>query len=315
MRQAKVIAFTGMLALLISGCAGDEGGEQAASPTPSVVPTAAPQAPARPAPAKTQPFSAKSPLVAQKQRPAAPALIQSTNPDERARQVQQGRQDPFALLSFPPVPVVSPNGTTPTAAPRPVPQVRTLPATPPVISRPNTPPATTGRSPGTPTGVGRARPGATAPGARPGTTAPGARPGTTAPGARPTGVTPIRPGTLPQSIPPSIAALPPLPQPALAQAVEVSGVVQVGEQAQAIIKAPNENTSRYVSVGQRLANGQVLVKRIEMNQGSDPIVIFEQYGIEVAKRVGEVVQPATGTPTAAIFNPPWLMHRQDAAIS
>nr|WP_290222810.1 hypothetical protein [Trichocoleus desertorum] len=309
MRQAKVIAFTGILALLLSGCAGDEGGEQAVVPTPSVAPTPTPQAPASPAPAKAQPFSAKPPLVAPQQRPAAPALIQSTNPDERARQVQQGRQDPFALLAFPPVPVVSPNATTP-GAPRPVPQVRTLPGTPAVASRPNTTPAAGRRSPGTPTGAGGRA------GARPGTTTTGgARPGTTATGARPAGATPIRPGTLPQSVPPAIAALPPLPQPALAQAVEVSGVVQVGEQAQAIIKAPNENTSRYVSVGQRLANGQVLVKRIEMNQGSDPIVIFEQYGIEVAKRVGEVVQPATGTPTAAIFNAPWLRHHQSAAIS
>lgn len=302
MRQVKVIAFTGMLALLMSGCAGEGGDEQAASPTPSVTPAASPQAPASPSPAKTQPFSAKKPpLVAQKPKPgtAAPALIQSTNPDERARQVQQGRQDPFALLPLPPVPVVTPNANTPTA-PRPVPQVRTLPTTTPVASRPNTAPGTTRRSPGTAAGTGRT-----------GGTTTGARPGTTATGARP-GATPIRPGTLPRAIPPTIAALPPLPQPALAQAVEVSGVVQVGDQAQAIIKAPNENTSRYVSVGQRLANGQVLVKRIEMNEGSDPIVIFEQYGIEVAKRVGEKVQPATGTPTAAVFNAPWLTHSQSA---
>ncbi|MEP0870262.1 hypothetical protein NDA01_10665 [Trichocoleus desertorum AS-A10] len=310
MRQVKVIAFTGMLALLMSGCAGEGGDEQAASPTPSVAPTVVTQAPAKPSP-KAQPFSAKKPpLVAQKTRTgaAAPALIQSTNPDERARQVQQGRQDPFALLPLPPVPVISPNATTPTAAPRAVPQVRTLPGASPVASRPNTT-NPTNRSPG----ATRRSPGTTAGAGSPGrTNTAGARPG-----SRPTvaGATPIRPGTLPRSIPPAIAALPPLPQPALAQAVEVSGVVQVGEQAQAIIKAPNENTSRYVSVGQRLANGQVLVKRIEMNEGSDPIVIFEQYGIEVAKRVGERVQPATGTPTAAIFNAPWLSNGGSAAIS
>jgi hypothetical protein len=64
-------------------------------------------------------------------------------------------------------------------------------------------------------------------------------------------------------------------------------VVQVGNSYQAIIKAPNEPTSRYVSVGQRLANGQVLVKRIEMNPGGDPIVILEENGIEVGRSVGE----------------------------
>jgi len=39
-------------------------------------------------------------------------------------------------------------------------------------------------------------------------------------------------------------------------------------------------------VGQQLANGQVLV-RIEINEGGDPIVILEQYGIEVSRAVGE----------------------------
>jgi len=37
-------------------------------------------------------------------------------------------------------------------------------------------------------------------------------------------------------------------------------------------------------VGQQLANGQVL--EIEINEGGDPIVILEQYGIEVSRAVG-----------------------------
>ncbi|MFM9158346.1 MAG: hypothetical protein ACKOPK_10610, partial [Dolichospermum sp.] len=71
--------------------------------------------------------------------------------------------------------------------------------------------------------------------------------------------------------------LPPAPQPKIAQAVVVTGIVLIGEVPQAIIKAPNEPTSRYVQPGQRLMNG-VLVKRIEMRQGSNPTVILEQYG-------------------------------------
>jgi hypothetical protein len=54
-------------------------------------------------------------------------------------------------------------------------------------------------------------------------------------------------------------------------------------------------------VGQRLSNGQVLVKRIEVNNGASPVVILEQYGREVARRVGEkpVATPdQPGTPTA-----------------
>ncbi|MCS6793554.1 MAG: hypothetical protein NZ660_13120 [Oscillatoriaceae bacterium SKYG93] len=81
--------------------------------------------------------------------------------------------------------------------------------------------------------------------------------------------------------------LPPVPQPDVARAVEVSGLVQVGNETQIIVKAPLEPTSRYVKVGQRLANGTVLVKRVEMNEGSEPVVILEENGIEVVKMVGE----------------------------
>jgi len=80
--------------------------------------------------------------------------------------------------------------------------------------------------------------------------------------------------------------LPLAPQPKIARAVVVTGIVLIGEVPQAIIKAPNEPTSRYVQPGQRLMNG-VLVKRIEMGQGSNPTVILEEYGIEVVKQVGE----------------------------
>lgn len=98
---------------------------------------------------------------------------------------------------------------------------------------------------------------------------------------------------------PAVATRPPLPDPTLAKAVEVTGVVQVGSSVQAIVKAPDEPTSRYVTVGQRLSNGQVLVKRIEVN-GSEPIVILEQSGVEVARAVGESADVAKdGTPGAA----------------
>jgi hypothetical protein len=112
-------------------------------------------------------------------------------------------------------------------------------------------------------------------------------------------VTPVLPKVLPQVIPnPALSSVlpPPPPQPDLARAVFVSGVVLIGEEPQAIIKVPNEPTSRYVQAGQRLANG-VLIKRIEINEGSEPSVILEQYGIEVARMVGEGI--ATQTPPTA----------------
>ena len=52
------------------------------------------------------------------------------------------------------------------------------------------------------------------------------------------------------------------------------------------MKVPNE-PSQYVKEGQRLSNGRVLVKRIEANRGPTPVVILEENGVEVAKRVGE----------------------------
>jgi hypothetical protein len=67
----------------------------------------------------------------------------------------------------------------------------------------------------------------------------------------------------------------------------VTGVIQVGGSYQAIVKAPNEPTSRYIGVGQRLSNGQVLVKRIEINAGGDPVVVLEENGVEVGRTVGE----------------------------
>lgn len=86
-----------------------------------------------------------------------------------------------------------------------------------------------------------------------------------------------------------------LPNPTLAKAVVVTGIVQVGSSTQAIVKAPLEPSSRYVSPGQRIANGQVLVKRIEV-RGSEPVVILEELGIEVVKFIGSPAEELPSTP-------------------
>ena len=105
------------------------------------------------------------------------------------------------------------------------------------------------------------------------------------------------------------------PEPDLAKGVSVLGVIEIANQYQAIVKVPNEATSRYVSEGQRLSDGEVLVKRIEMSSGSEPIVILEQNGIEVTRAVGqEPAQPdqqgkPTNGPTSAIQSPQSLPSR------
>lgn len=88
----------------------------------------------------------------------------------------------------------------------------------------------------------------------------------------------------PASVTAPTSAIPAVPPISAAQAIEVSGVVQAGNTTSIIIKAPDERTSRYVSVGDRLSNGRVLVKRVEM--GAEPVVILEQDGAEVIKAIG-----------------------------
>jgi hypothetical protein len=218
--------------------------------------------------------------------PAAPSaaaiasaeLIQSTDPNERLQQIATSRPDPYATVPIPP---------RPTAAPP--------------------PPGTT---PGQAAGAGAAGAGGTA-----GTGVAGAGgaagAGAAGAGAGQPGATPGRPGTTPGGGPVAVGPggaspiqpLPALPQPQLATAVAVTGVVQVGGETYAIIQAPNEPTSRHVRVGQRLANGQVLVKRIEMRGGAEPVVILEENGIEVARPVGSTGGPMEDSPTAAAGTP------------
>jgi hypothetical protein len=104
--------------------------------------------------------------------------------------------------------------------------------------------------------------------------------------------------------PPVIPVVPPPPPPPstdLATGTEVSGVVKVGNETQVIVKVPNEPTSRYVKIGQRLSNGQVLVKRVDIKEGADPIVILEENGVEVAKAVGEK-PPTRQQPASAVIS-------------
>lgn len=216
--------------------------------TASPSPTAAPAAPA--APAAGVPAAGvpfAEPVVA----PASPGiegLIPMINPVERLKEIPSGRTDPFASTQTVGIQVSV-----------------TQPPLPPEPPTAVVPPTNGGGGEGT----------APAPGGR---TAP-------APPPFPPPGTPGLPGS-----PGGVGSLPgvlPGPQPDLARAVEVTGVVQVGDTPRAIIQAPNEATSRYVVAGQRVANGRVLVKRIEANQFPTPVVVLEEHGIEVIKAVGE----------------------------
>ncbi|MEH2071436.1 MAG: hypothetical protein V7K47_25355 [Nostoc sp.] len=279
MGRNSTITIAAILSLAIAGCASEDT-PQASNPAPI------------PQIAKSQPAaqSFKNPVVPAKQvsqvSSASLNLIQSTNPTERAKvvMVSKNRTDPFAeifgqtvigvpKISGRAVPVLPKLPTASTA-------VRKLPTSTIAFNQKKNNIAAVPKKVNTSL----------------------AKVNTRLPKVNTT-LTSVLPKVLPQVVPnPTlVSVLPPAQQPDLARAVVVSGVVLISKQPQAIIKVPDEPTSRYVEAGQRLANG-VLIKRIEMNGGSNPIVILEQYGIEVAKMVGEGSvnsTPSAATPSAA----------------
>ncbi len=110
--------------------------------------------------------------------------------------------------------------------------------------------------------------------------------------------------------PPSKSPKPPIskrPIVDLARATVITGVIDMGELTQVIVKAPNEKFSRYVQPGQYVSNGKVLVKRIEGKNSPTPIVVLEEVGvgIEVYKRVGEGAAgiPSEKSQAAALLMP------------
>lgn len=110
--------------------------------------------------------------------------------------------------------------------------------------------------------------------------------------------------TASQPTPAPTPAPPPPPRTVEAKGVEVTGVVQVGSQVFAIVKAPGEPTSRYVQAGQSLANGQVFIKRIDVSS-AEPVVVLVQNGVEVKRLVGSPVQTAEAqTANLAMYTPP-----------
>lgn len=179
------------------------------------------------------------PMAPQLSPIARAELIQSTDANERLQQIASSRPDPFSTVAVPPVrPVVPP--------PPPFPAVPPEPA-----------------QPATPGGGGTAGGGGAPGGGTAGGGTAGGGPVATAPGTPP--------GGNGQAVPPPLAPLPPLPQPTLAEAVQVTGVMTIGNENFAVVET--SAGSQYVRAGQRVANGQVLIKRIDM-RGSEPMVGF-----------------------------------------
>ena len=292
------------IVVLVAGCSsGEQASTPTSTPTVSPVPSSAPKA-------ASQSFN--NPVVPGKPQStgvvvsATPNLIQSTDATQRAGDVSKGRTDPFAQIIAPSFPVV-PTNTTSTyvrVPRRPVPNLPPLQRATTASVRPRIRSAVISSSVRVPFVRTKSKIPKTGEAAKryPKGTIAIAKLPRPMPGR---GFTPVLPRVMPQVVPnPTlVSVLPPTPQPEIARAVAVTGVVMIGTDPQAIIRVPNEPTSRYVQAGDRLSNG-LLVKRIEMNEGSDPTVIFEQFGIEVARMVGEGAVVPTTVSSGAVPPPP-----------
>ncbi len=298
----SLVRFGAAVALLVAAtsCGGPtDTANTTENTTDGASPSASPAASTGDAPKAAVPTADfKSPMVAGRPTTAVPVLqrfIQPTNIDAQAKQTQTeiqknaqaNRRDPFAI-------------------PIQVQPLAKLPDGTPVRPMTNQAP----RPIGIPDGIlrlepdddseGRAFRGYPPPGLadppKPKPKPPAAR-RPTSPASPASPASPTSPASRPMARPASPtqpakpATPPPPPSPADAIALRVTGVVQVGNEFKVIVQIPGENSERYVSVGDRIANGQVLVKRVELNKLLDPVVVFEQYGQEVAKNVGEASAP------------------------
>lgn len=304
MSQKSLIALVSILALFLGGCPSGEDSEPVAQTTPVPVvkkPTPKPQVSATPF---EKPLTAGQPAKST----AVAGLIPQLPPDTRVNQVRKnlGRNDPFAAI--PTVPVVIP--PSPGAGGTPVTrQVPVLPQLPPTRGNAG---GSGGNQPGTtriaqsPLTTRTARPNvipsprAIRPTIKP--PASSSKPPIITNRNRPGGILPLPPIA---TGPLGPRELPQLQEPTLAKTIEVTGVVDAGGVPSAIVKVPNE-PARSVREGERLLNGQVLVKRIEVNSGPTPTVVLEQFGQEVAKQVGDKPSGTPGqpgSPTALLNNP------------
>ncbi|MGD1904106.1 MAG: hypothetical protein ACFB9N_17915 [Geitlerinemataceae cyanobacterium] len=278
MRSRAIVPLLALLAVVASGCGGSDAPDAATDPAaqdptaaaPANVPVAAPTDAADDDGA--EPFDSPTVAAAPTSIPAAEGLTASTNPNERAiqvqRQIQSGQgatSNPFGILPVEPVADIPQGALTGTdAASTEAAEKAAAEAAEEAVNLPPSSPL-------------------------PPLTAQASSPAPDLPFPIVPDVSAI-PYVPPEERPvPQIDLTPPPPSTELAETIEVLGVIQVGSEIQVLIRTPNSPTGRYVSVGDTVANGQVLVRRVERLQGGgEPVVILVQNGIEVARGVGDM---------------------------
>ncbi len=303
----SVITF-GLLAVATTSCGGGEAPKPTESKAPQAAANASPVAsPAAPVTSFSQPLVAakeketdkKSDEAAKPNDTIVAGLLPGSDSDSVVRSTTKGRSDPFSSVVLNTVTETktikttqaSPSVTQPTnIASTSITKVTTIsPKSIPTTIATNSP-----RKPGNNLGIASAaatlakKTGETtkvATANKPVTNSVAIKPVNT-PGI--SAVAKPSPEIATRDIPPSLTPAPaPIPQPNLARAIAVSGVSQVNGQTQVIVKLPTESFSRYVSVGERLMDGKVLVKRVQEFSGASPVVILEEVGIEVPRKIGD----------------------------
>lgn len=199
-----------------------------------------------------------------------PELVPATTETERLPQVQQGRTSPFDSLPVTPYIVRTSTATAPTVAPNgplPAPMAQTIPTVPVA----GTPPAVV--------------------------------PVPLAVPSPPTNIVPVPLGMSPSASPrpanPGVGTgnrveTSTVNSPAAPATVEFTGVVQLGDRVSLIVREPGATSSRYVHVGDAIANGQFIIKAVDFSRGPTPAVILDQAGRESIHWVGSSISTASG---------------------
>ena len=299
----------GSLAILITSCGGDGG----KPPTPAASPAAA-VAPVTPAPAIAT--TTPTPIVAAGTSPApgkkagsvdvAAGLIAPTNGDNWAKTVAKGRADPFATLALQPIEVAEKNPLAGTGTPIRQSAIAKLPGS--IVKTAKKTQIIASNSSAIKSGVNKPLPAIKVSSIlpRPNITKQlpaivknqskiAAKP-TKLPTVSATGK--IASNGINRALPKIIERLP-AAKPEQAIALEISGMIEAEGRTQVIVKLPSESFSRYIEVGGRVADGKVLIKRVEGQQGFSPTIILEEVGIEVPRKIGDR-KVAITTPTMPI---------------
>jgi hypothetical protein len=247
MNKITKILAVGIIPFLVQGCSGTTGSSNAVAPQDASQPNSA-----TPPVAQTPPSQPVPPItpVAVNTTVSSPTgtqfsgLIASTNSELRVQGVIKGRNDPFALFPVQGKLKKVESKDKPNPEPKNVKVAKVEKVEPKVTKAVNIPKKVVTPAATTTTNKPKV---------------------VNTPPSKPVNPTAKKPEVI-------------IPQPELARAVEVTGVIDIEGNLMAILKSPNELTSQYVREGQYIANGRILVKKIIAYPEAS--VVLEQTGIK-----------------------------------